>query len=243
MAGIFQSVADIFRPTTQVTMAPPPHQPMSQPNPGANPDAVPPPGSAQNQPGEPANPLDNFSKIWETPTPEANTDPFATPLLNSDPAQIREAAGKMNFTQGISQEQVSKALGGDVGAFMQVLNKVVQNSTAVQAQLSTATVERAIGANNGRVFQALPSKVRDVQLAGLTPENPVLQHPAAQPMLHMMRGQIAANNPGMSAADVNKQAEQFLGAFATQFQAPAQQAAQQAQASRDPENYDWSNFL
>lgn len=238
------NIADIFRPVTAVTVAAPaPAQPMAQNNPGADPATVPPAGSANPTPAEPANPLDNFAKIWETPQGQSSADPFATPLLNSDPTQIQAAAGKMNFTQGIPQDAITKALSGDVPSFLAVINKAVQNATAVNAQLSTQTVERAISANNNRVFQALPNKVRDVQLAGLTPENPALSHPAAQPVLNMLRAQVAANNPGMSAVAVNQQVEQFFSTFASALQAPAAQAAQAAQAAKDPDSYDWSTFI
>lgn len=231
--SVMNNIAAMFRPTQQVTAAPPP-SPMAQQNPGADPATLQAPAAAP----APANPLDAFQSIWQTPDPsKSEPDPLAAPLLNADPGKIRQAAAKMDFTAGITPDLMQKAMGGqDPQAFIQVMNLVAQQAVATSAQLSSATVEHATRANNARMLQALPKHVNQVQLDAMAPQNPVLQHPSAQPMLKMIRGQIQAAEPTLTPAEVNAKAEAYLGTFA-QALTPAPTPAPAAAGETD-----WSAY-
>ena len=238
MSGLFTSVANMFRPTQQVTVA----QPMSVQNPGAT-TGAPAPGTSQptTEQQQPSNPLDAFTPLWQNdPKAEQAADPLTTPLFNADPAKIQEAAGKMDFLAGVSKDLMDKAMSGtDPAAFMQVINSVAQRTLATATQLSTATAEQGAQRSNQRLLQALPDRVKQIQLDQMQPENPALSHPAAQPFLHMARQQLKMKNPGMSAADINSQAEKYVSELATSLSAPttAQTAAQQSDGE------DWDKFL
>lgn len=227
--SLASSIANMFRPTQQVTVAPS-SQPMSQVNPGA---AAQPPQSGTSQqitPQPPANPLDEFTGLWQNdPNAQRVVDPLSTPLFNTDPAAIAAAASKLDLVGQMPPELMAKAMSGqDPAAFIQVLNAVAQRTLATATQLNAATIEQATTRNNARIQDALPSRMKDIQLQSMQSEHPALQHPASQPFLQLVRSQVKMKNPGMSAADINAQAERALLGFANQLVAPAQTEATRA---------------
>lgn len=239
--SVMSSIANMFRPTQQVTMAPSQQQqPMQQQNPGAA--QLPAPGTSlpTNQQAEPSNPLDAFTPLWQNdPNAAPTADPLTTPLFNTDPAKIQEAAGKMDFLANVPKELIDKAMAGnDPGSFLQVMNMVAQRTLAAATQLSTATVEQGAQRSNQRVLQALPDRVKQIQLDQMQPENPALSHPAAQPFLHMARAQLKAKNPTLSAAEIQKQAERYVSDFASSLSVTPEAAAAQQTAGED-----WDRFL
>lgn len=237
-------VFDMFRPTQQVTVAPPAN-PMAQQNPGAG--APPPPaGQAANAPppapAEPANALDTFSSLWQNdPNAAPTADPFAAPLFNTDAGKIHEAAGKMNFLGQVSPELVTKALSGDGQALLDVINIVGQKTLAAATQLNTATVENGSAKATKRILDALPGRVKQITLDGMAPENPALSHPAAQPILQLARERIKMKNPNMTAAQIQTMAEKYVTDFAGTIAKPtAEEVANEASASGGE---DWDKFL
>lgn len=240
MAGPLTSIANLFRPTQQVTVAPS-SQPLAQQNPGAA--AVVPPAGTSNPTPE-SNPLDAFTPLWQTDPNAANAvDPLTTPLFKTDPAAIAAAAGKIDFLAQIPQDLMAKAMSGnDPAAFMQVLNGVAQRTLATATQLNAATLEQATTRNNARLQQALPQTVKRIQLDSIVPENAALQHPASQPFLQMVRSQIQAKNPEMSPQQVNKRAEEVLVGYAGQIAGPSPSEKAQTQAQADGTDWDtWVN--
>jgi hypothetical protein len=268
------SLGDLFRPTQQVVAAPPTpgqqgSQPLNnqpaqqQPNPMAR-GPKPPDGTMQvNNPaagagtdggqsagtgeGGEKSPLDSWAKVWDTPsTDKAPADPWSQPILPSDPAKIREAARGMDMLSGISPELIQKAqAGGDTQALMQLINAVAQNTLAMGAQLSAASVERAGSVIRDRTDKALPEKLKNFQLDQLPADNPVMNHPGAQGLLKMTRQQLKMTNPDWSAQRINDEAVKYLTTFAqTATQAADdRQNAGKPQARNPAEGPDWSTFL
>lgn len=235
--GIMGNIANMFRPTQQVTLAQPPAQPapaapMAQQNPGADPAAA---------PAEPASPLDGFSALWQTDPKAAPTaDPLAASLFASNAQGIQDAASKMDFLAKVPQDVMAKAMGGDAASIMQVMQFGIQQGLSTAAQLSTATVEHGMRRNNERLLGVLPDRVKQIQLDQSAPENPVLSHAAAQPFLTMVRSQVKMKNPSMSVAEINKEAERMLTGFASAVVGMPQEA--QAAAGSDGSE-DWDKFL
>ena len=112
MATIATSIANLFRPTQQVSMQPP-AGPMAMQNPGAQA-----PLNAPAQPAEaatPANPLDEFASLWQNdPKLQPQVDPLTQPLFNSDPVKIQEAANKMDFISQLQPDLLAKAMSGQL---------------------------------------------------------------------------------------------------------------------------------
>lgn len=230
--GVLDSVANIFRPVQQVSMG--------QPNPGA---AAQPPAAGTSQPtaapAEPANPLDQLTALWQNdPNAAPNVDPLSTPLFKTDPAAIQAAASKIDFLAQIPQDLMAKAMSGqDPAAFLQVLNGVAQRTLATATQLNAATQEQATTRNNERILNALPGKVKQIQLDAMLPDNPALQHPASQPLLQLVRSQLQMKNPNMSAEQINRRAEETLVGYANQIVAPTQ-----AETAARSQGTDWDSW-
>lgn len=237
-------IMDMFRPAPQQP-APAPAQGQQQP---ASQQVVPGSTMNQNNPGaDPTkqqgsanSPLDSFASIWQNKSNsegDPNTDPFSGPLFNADPNAIREAAGKADFLSSLPQELIQKAMSGnDPQAFLEVINKVAQNSLAMAVQLSTATAEQAGTKLGERFKKATPGMVKDAQLSGMRSDNPVLQNPAAEPMLQMIRERIRRNNPDLPAQEIQSQAEKFLTTFAQELSGTTKQSAE----GTKQEGQDWA---
>lgn len=237
MATLLNSVANLFRPTQQVTIAP--SAPLQQQNPGADATIVPPAGTSKETP---PNPLDDMAALWQTdPKSTPPVDPLSTPLFNTDPAKIAAAASKIDFASQVPPEMMAKAMSGtDPNAFMQVMNFMVQRGLATATQLNAATIEHATSRNNARIETALPDRFKRMQLDAMQADHPILQHSASQPFLQLLRSQIQMKEPGLSAAQINAKAESALIGFAGQVSAPtpAQQVAEQQKTA----GTDWDTW-
>lgn len=222
MAGF--SIGSLFRPVQQ-GQQPQQQQPQQPPqgapgssmqlqNPGADPSQQ--PQGTPQQP--PSSPLDQFKDLWKDAgnNGASSADPFASPLFNTDPAKIVEAAGKADFLSQVPQELIQKAMSGnDPQAFMQIINAVGQQALAMSLQLSTATTEQAGQRIGERFNKALPERFKDMQLGQMPATNPVLNHPAAEPMLRNLRDQVRRQEPNLRPDEVNAKAEQYLMSFAS----------------------------
>lgn len=216
-------------------------QPAVQPNPQDRSMQINNPGAdPNNQQQSTSSPLDSFKDLWSTPSNsngDPNADPFASPLFQTDPAKIIEAAGKADFLSQMPAELMQRAMSGsDPQAFMDVINKVAQNSLALSLQLSTATVEQAGTRIGDRFKKATPGMVKDAQLSGLRSDNPVLQNPAAEPMLKMIRDRIRRNEPNLRPEEIQAKAEDYLVTFAKELNGG------QGGSSSDAGEKDWLDW-
>jgi hypothetical protein len=246
--SILGNIANMFRPVQQVAMTPQPNTPnapaLAQNNPGAG---APPPPAGTSQPTidqTPADPLAELQALWQTDpklTPEV--DPLSTPLFKTDPAAIATAAGKIDFVGQLPPELLQKVMAGnDPQALVTLINAVAQRTLATSTQLTGQTIEQAAVRNNARIQQTLPNRVKQIQLDSLVPDNSALQHPASQPFLKMMRSQIAMNNPGMSAVDINSKAEAALSMFANAVTQPPEEVSRQREAAAGTDWEGWANL-
>jgi hypothetical protein len=246
MSGLLGNISAMFRPTQQVTQVagPTPQNPMPQQNPGSDPALLPPnnqpaASGANADPTKTSNPLDNFTEMWKNdPNATPQSDPLSQPLFNTDPAKIREAASKIDFIGQVPQDVLQKATSGDMQAFMQVINFVAQKSLATSAELATATAEQGAVKNNERWNSVLPDRIKQLQLAQQRSDNPVLQHPAAQPILQMAKQQAQMKNPNASPAEIQTLAENYLIQFASTLTAkPAEQGTPASGGGTDWETW------
>ena len=122
---------------------------------------------------------------------------------------------------------------------MDVTNQVAQNSLALSLQLSTATVEQAGTRIGDRFKKATPGMVKDVQLSGMRSENPVLQNPAAEPMLRMIRDRIRNQDPSLSPQEIQAKAEDYLTTFAGEL--TGSKAPQTSNSGEEQDWIRWSN--
>jgi hypothetical protein len=190
--------------------------------------------------------LDQFTGLWETPKddkgqPIVQQDPLEGPIINLDPVKLKEAAGKINFAQGIDPETLQKAMSGqDPAAFMQVLNTVAQNSFHTAVTVTTKAAEEATQRSLQRMEAALPDRIRTQQIRQQQPTNPALSHPAVAPVMEGLKMTIAARNPHLSPERVANMAENY---FLTMHRELGNTEQQQANANKKDTGPDWEQLL
>lgn len=211
--------------------------------------AVPPPEPAPAAPANPTSPLDEFKKLWENPTTADGkpaplpVDPLASPLFTVDPAKITESAGKMDFLAGVSPENITKALSGDATAFADVINQAVRQAVIGVTVSNSTLVNNAIGANNQRVTAALPDHIKKQQLLGTPDENPIFNHPAAQPLVQSLKQIALTKNPNASVAEINQTISNFLTSFGKAVVETSPEGLKQQQQRKAGEGQDWNAYL
>lgn len=258
MAGIL----DFFRgPAAAGTPSP---QPQAQPGPGSNaPAAQPGGGSNPNNPNVPAGtpggdggtPVDDWAKMWDTAGKAQGTEQQPQSLFDLKPEQLKEASARMNFVGGVNQELVTKALSGDVSAFMQVLNGVAQNVFAQTSFSGMKLMDTGIQRYSKNFVDAeLPKHFQNYTANnGVRSANPVFSDPRYAPMLDTFKGALVAANPTASEQQIQQQAERFLQQLIDDAAKgkPPQAATQPggnmpapSAVTRDAQgNDDWTNFF
>lgn len=192
-----------------------------------------------------ANPLDPFMDLM-TPKPEViqqrqTQQQQASKGLFGEvtPEQIQQQAKSMNFMQSADPAKVQAALGGDVGAFTEVINGVVQQAFATSVQMTRAMVEHGVNTGNERFSSTLDSRFRDFQLMNKNSENPALSHPVGKALLSTIKRQIASAQPSLGADEIHAKAEEMFNTFASQLTAKPQSQQEQAQNAGP----NWEMFL
>ncbi len=219
----------------------------AQPNPPGNtgtPNTDPVVNADPNK-GQAGSQLDGFKDIFTIKTddkgnPVTPADPLSQPLLTMDPTKLQEAARKMNLAGTIDPQLMTKALAGDAGALAALLNQGAQNAFLAATNATSAIVEEAVRKNNQRYDAALPDRIRDHQLQNSASSNPILNHPAAKPLVDGMKAQIAAANPHLSAEAVQQKAEAYVVALNSDMNAATATAAK---AAEKPSGSDFTSFL
>ena len=236
-------------PTQQPTGAGPASKQETPANPGANPTSM---VSGQGQPQPAANAdsgqksaLDTFADLLK-PKQDPNArqlptlnDPILAPL---DPSKLQEQLANANFAASIPAETLQKAVSGDTQALMEAINAGAREAFMTATQLTHSLSEHAAREAATRLDGSLDRRIRSHQIQTQNTDNPVLQHPAAAPLVKAVKAQIAAANPQMPASEVTKQAENYFLTFANSLTEPQRQAEQAARDSSSGER-DFSFLL
>jgi hypothetical protein len=196
----------------------------------------------------PTSQLDNYNTLWQTATTADGkpaplpVDPLTQPVFQLDPAKVAATANQMDFTAGIQPELITKALGGDAQALMDLLNTTARNVASAVTINSGNMVNQGLLANNQRVKETLPQHIRNTQLMDMTDDNPALSHPAVQPLVTALKQMAFQKNPNASPQDVHKQITNYLTGLSTAITESSPQAVQTRQVAAKKET-DWEVFL
>ena len=204
------------------------------------------PGSSMNLPNNDqgsASPLDPFKEVWQTPTNQQQpADPFSTPLFNTDPQKILQAASQQDFLRNIPPELKQKAMSGDSEAMMQIINISNQQALALGLQLQTATTEQAGQFLGQRFQQAFPQLYKKHAASNLPSKNGALDHPAVQPLVANMRERMIAMNPDKRPEEIQAMVEEYFGGIAEAFTGGSQNNQQQTQPQMPGGGTDFSTW-
>lgn len=187
-----------------------------------------------------SHPLDGFKDLWQTAPTDPNKAPANNELVSWNQDDINKRVSAIDFTRSLPQDKIAAAMQGDAGAFSQVLNGAIQQALALNMQLTAGTVNAAGDKLRTNLSAEIPNQFRQEQLKSSPTTNPMLDHPAVQPMLQATRMQLAQKNPGMSVADVNRKADEYFSTMMSSLQNNGQ--AQQTQNAA-PSTNDFGNFF
>lgn len=233
-------------PATQPTGQQTPPTPGQIPA-GVNPSAQPPQGSTVPVVGaapastEPASPLDQFSQLWDNdPNSPAKTD--LTTYGGVKPEDIMASASKIDFAKVVKPEvlQAIQAGGeGAVAALAQALNATSQAVFANSSIAATKLIDKALGDSQSKLDSMIDAKFRQLNFSNnLRETNPILNHPAAAPMVAMLETQFATKYPNASTAELTKMAQEY---FTQTFTALAAKPETTSATTTAPET-DWMEF-
>jgi hypothetical protein len=163
-------------------------------------------------------PLDQFSKMWETPkVPEGEEAPTSM-FANLDPAKLREAAGTVDFTKALTPELLARINAGGPeaqAAVLEAMNKTAQATYAQSALATTKIVEQAVAKAEESFAKKVPGLLKSQNLSeSLIKENPALSHAAAQPIIKAIEKQLAVTYPNATTDELTKHAKDYLAGFA-----------------------------
>lgn len=194
---------------------------------------------------EPANPLDAFKDLFTPPTEEEAAaqqtfDP--SKIFNINPEQIKESVSKLNFAQGVTQEQVQAIQAGGeeaTRALLTIMNTTAQNAFMQAMMGSAQLVQQGLTQANNSLDARLQQGIKQQQFSNqLLEANPALNHPAAAPILDSLKASFAAKFPQASSTELAKMAQEYLSNFA---QVANPQAPQPTQPQGTP--FSWDNYM
>ena len=231
---------DMFKPSAPAAAAP--AQQQQQANPAVQqPGGVTVPTTPQTPPGqmegskqEPVNPMDAYAKLFDN-----SATPNAPPSFNIDPKVLGEAASGMNFTQGIPQELMSKATGGDANALIEMMNLVGQQAYRQSLSHSSALTDRFVGLRSEFDLKGIDSKVTQKLTASALADSPNYSHPVVKQEFARIANAFQTQNPDSSPAEIAKATKDYMQNLHDAMN-PATKTKEQQQAS---EVTDWDKYM
>lgn len=191
------------------------------------------------------SPLEQFGKLWET----APVDPNAP---NQEPAQITpdkimEAAGKVDFSKVLSQQDLQAiAAGGEgaINALSGVLNKTMQTSYGHSAVAATKIVEQAVAQAEQRFAAKLPTLINSqTSKSELVSGNKAFTNPAVAPLVEMVHNQFVQKYPNASSSEIAALTQDYMKTVAGVFNPQNPSEADQTAAKKKAADDDWSAYV
>lgn len=185
------------------------------------------PGSAQ----QPVNALDAYSKLFDN----SAKAPDVAPSFNLDPKILGEAAGSMNFTQGIPQELMAKATSGDANALIEMMNLVGRAAYQSSLSHSTALTDKFVAARSEFDLKGVGAQVTKQLTNSALADAPNYQHPVVKAEFTRIANAFQAQNPDSSPAEIAAATKTYMQDLHTAMN-PSTQAA--TAAANQPTNWD-----
>lgn len=185
---------------------------------------------------QPVNPMEAYSKLWDT----TNTDTSTPPAFSIDPAVLDKVSGGLNFTQGVSPELMQKATSGDIGALIEVMNQVGQQSYKAALNHSTTLTDKFVGARSEFDLKNIGSKVKqEMTSSALQTSVPNASDPIVRSELKRIATAMQAQNPDASPQEIADSAKQYFTALYNSMQPKKTQEEVQAASGEQ----DWDKFF
>lgn len=198
-------------------------------------------GEGQPQ-GQQTDPLAPFAKMFDNPANPEVAPSFALPQ-----DQLSKLASGQNFINGLNPELMQKALGGDMQAFMEVINsvgqKVYESSLGHGARLTEGFVGAREGFNQKSFGKNVRAELTNGELSnGLQTSNPVVRKALTE-----TAQRLQAQYPDYSPKEIADMAKTWVTELAKATNPDAFQSQQQGQQGQKQSNSmtaeDWDTWF
>lgn len=210
-----------------------------------NPTAAPAPAPAP----DPLNShLEDMANVWKTATKADGTpigpqaDPLAQPMLLFKSDEVVAAANKLDFTASLNPELAGKALAGDAGSLVELINGAVRSAFAASTINTGNMLNQTFDKYGKAIDQALPSRLRNHEVLNRNSEDPVLSHHAVAPVVKAMKQTIAAQQPNMTPDQVQLAAENYVKGLGGAFNMQAEKVVTKKQETAETDWMKWANM-
>lgn len=182
--------------------------------------------NGQPLPDTNAQALDSFNDLINPKKPDAGSQPVGQqgnqkPTAPVDPfagitrENLVQAASKLNFTAGVTDEVLAKAASGDTAAFRAVINEGLR-ATFAESLLSSHTLmgKRLAHVQDTQLSPLITQQIANHELGNTVKSNPLFSHPATHPIRDALTASIRSTNPNISATDLNTKLTSMMKAYA-----------------------------
>lgn len=184
----------------------------------------------------PPNPLDVYKKMFDNAANPATSEP---PSFALDPKVVNEVAGKMDFTAGLDQEMLTKALSGDASALLSVIKASSQNAykTALEhtTALSDAHLKQRTEFDQKRIASGVRRQLTESELANV----PNFDHPVVAAQLKSTAAAFARANPDATPQQIATAAKQYITDLASALNPSAPGSTDSTKAGE----VDWDKYF
>lgn len=203
-----------------------------------NPDGSPktPDGKIPGTDQHPVNPMDAYSKLWDT----TSTDTSTPPAFSIDSTTLDKVSGSLNFTQNVAPELMQKATSGDMAALMQIMNQVGQQAYKASISHNSALTDKFVEARSRYDFKNIGSTVKqEMTSTALQTSVPNATHPVVKAELSRIANAMQKQNPDATPQEIADSAKKYFNELYSAVNPGQTQQEQQAATGEQ----DWDKYF
>jgi hypothetical protein len=227
------SFFDMFKPSSQEPKQQQQEKGLSEAPPTKNADGKM-PGSSEIPP----NPLDSYAKMFENATKNTASAGEA-PKFALDPKVLGEVSSKLDFTQGVDQETMQKALNGDAKALMQVVNDATRNAYRAALEHGSTLTDTFVSQRSEHDKKQVGSAVRSQLTNNALASTPNYDHPVIKRELTKAAEAFEAANPDASPQEIAEAAKKYIQDIASALNPTSKTTSKETQE----EGRDWEKYI
>jgi hypothetical protein len=198
-----------------------------------NPGPKQPDGSQNPGPQKEANPLDAYTKLWDTPSTDGVEK---APVFDIGEENLGKLTEAQDFMKGIDPELMKRAQTGDAPAMVELLHGVNKNTYKTVMTHLPMLVDKYVQAREGYNEKGLSKKVQKELTGHALSSIPNASHPAVKKQLSMLADGFQAQHPDATPQEIVEMTRKFMiditGAITPQ------QSSQEGSEKKGPTNWD-----
>lgn len=196
------------------------------------------------------SPLAEYEKLWETAegdSPAIDPTKELAPAMTLDPAKLQGIAKSIDFSKAVPADIMEKMKSGDSDAILAAMNLVGQAGFSQSLMGTAKLIEKALQTQADNFHQKVMPDLLRKERIGQSLTDPIFENPAVKPMLDMAVKQLSAKNPNASAAEITRQAKDYVRNFAEAVAAGDGKQLVDKVSKEDKSvaaaSVDWSDYL